>query len=101
MLQITRLAQQHLLELRVERGFDAKHGARFIANGRTVGLTFAPAPRADDRVVEGADLPIYVASDAIAVLDEATIDAMPEDGKTVLVIRRQRRPGAQDPAKGN
>ena len=101
MLQITPQAEQHLIDLRVERGFDDKDGVRFLTNASGVGLTFTAAPDPDDRVVEGANLPIYVASDAIAVLDEATIDAMPEDGKTVLVIRRQRRPGAQHPAKGN
>jgi Fe-S cluster assembly iron-binding protein IscA len=101
MLQITPQAEQHLLQLRVERGFDDKHGARFMTNGGTVGMTFAPAPKPEDRVVEGANLRVYVAPDAVAALEEATIDAKPEDGKTVLVIRRQREPDAQGPAKGN
>lgn len=98
MLQITQRAEQHLLQLRVERGFDDKHGARFLTNAGTVGLTFAAEPKADDRVMEGGNLPIFVAPEAVAVLDEATIDAQSDDGKTVLVLRRQRRPGAQSPA---
>ena len=90
MLQITPQAEQHLLRMRTERGFDEKHGARFMTNGGTVGLTWASAPKPEDRVVEGTNLPVYVAADAIAALDEATIDAKPEEGKTVLVIRRQQ-----------
>lgn len=100
MLQITPQAEQHLLQLRDQRGFDKKHGVRFLTNAGSVGLTFAATPKPDDRVVEGARLPIYVATDALPALDEATIDAKPEDGKMVLVIRRQRAPQAQ-PTNGN
>jgi Fe-S cluster assembly iron-binding protein IscA len=98
MLQITPQAEQHLIVLRVERGFGDKDGVRFLTNAGGVGLTFTAAPDPDDRVVEGTNLPIYVAPEAVAALEEATIDAKTEDGKTVLVIRRQRRPGAQDPS---
>jgi Fe-S cluster assembly iron-binding protein IscA len=100
MLQITPQAERHLLQLRVDRGFDEKHGARFMTNGGTVRMTFAPAPKPEDQVVTGADLLIYVAPDAAAALDEATIDAKPEDGKTVLVIRRQQNGSTAAQAKG-
>jgi Fe-S cluster assembly iron-binding protein IscA len=95
MLQITPQAEQHLLRLRDQRGLDEKHGARFMTNGGTVGMAFAPAPKPEDKVVAGATLQIFVAPDAAAALDEATIDAKPDDGKTVLVIRRQQAPQAR------
>lgn len=94
MLQITPQAERHLLRLRDERGIDAKHGVRFLTTSGSVGMTFAATPKPDDRKVEGTDLPIYVAKDALAALDEATIDAKPEGEKTVLVIRRQQPPQA-------
>lgn len=100
MLQITPQAEQHLLRLRDERGFDDKHGVRFLTNAGSVGLTFAATPKPDDRVVEGARLPIYVATEALAALDEATIDANAEGEKTVLVIRRQQVPQAK-PTNGS
>lgn len=90
MLQITPQAEQRLLELRAQRGLDAKHGVRFLVNGGSVGLTFADAPMPDDRVVDGAQMPIYVASGATAALDDALIDAKPDGADTALVIRRQR-----------
>jgi Fe-S cluster assembly iron-binding protein IscA len=90
MLELTPRAEKHLLNLRVQRGFDQTDGARFVTNAGRVGLTFTSAPKPKDRVIEGADLPIYVAPEAIEALDEATVDAEPEDGKTVLVIRRAR-----------
>ena len=95
MLQITPQAERHLIRLRDERGFDDKHGVRFLTTSGSVGLTFAATPKPDDRVVEGTNLPIYVALDALAALDAATIDAKPEGEKTVLVIRRQQAPQAQ------
>lgn len=98
MLQITPRAEKHLLNLRVQRGFDRTDGARFVTNAGRVGLTFTSAPKPKDRVVEGADLPIYVAPEAVEALDEATVDAEPEDGRTVLVIRRTR--GARKPDGG-
>lgn len=101
MLQITPQAEQHLIVVRVERGFDDKDGVRFLTNAGGVGLTFTAAPDPDDRVVEGANLPVYIAPDAVAALEQATIDIKTEDGKTVLVIRRQRHPGAQGPSHGN
>jgi Fe-S cluster assembly iron-binding protein IscA len=90
MLQITPRAEKHLLNLRVERGFDQTDGARFVSNAGRVGLTFTSAPKPKDRVFDGANLPIYVAPEAVEALEEVTVDAEAEDGKTVLVIRRAR-----------
>jgi Fe-S cluster assembly iron-binding protein IscA len=90
MLQITPQAEQRLLELRTQRGLDAKHGVRFLVNSGSVGLTFADAPMPDDRLVEGTQMPIYVAHGATAALDDALIDTKPDGADTALVIRRQR-----------
>jgi Fe-S cluster assembly iron-binding protein IscA len=90
MLQITPQAEQRLLELRAQRGLDAKHGVRFLVNSGSVGMTFADAPMPDDRVVEGARMPIYVAPGATAALDDALIDARSDGADMALVIRRQR-----------
>lgn len=100
MLQITPQAERHLLRLRDERGYDDKHGVRFLTTSGSVGLTFAATAKPDDRVIEGTKLPIYVAMEAVAALDEATIDAKAEGDKTVLVIRRQQAPQAQ-PTRSN
>jgi Fe-S cluster assembly iron-binding protein IscA len=101
MLQITPQAEEHLIHLRVERGFNERDGVRFLTNAGGVGLTFTTSPDPDDRVVQGTNLPIYIAPNAVAALEEATIDAKTEEGKTVLVIRRQRRPGEQGPSNGS
>lgn len=61
MVEITPRAEQHLLQLRSERGFDQQSGARFEANDQRVRLTFSTAPASRDRVIKGADLPIFVA----------------------------------------
>jgi len=91
MVEITPRAEQHLLQLRSERGFDQQSGARFEANEQRVRLTFSTAPASRDRVIEGADLPIFVAPEVIDKLEHATIDVDSSDGKTRLMIRRSRR----------
>jgi Fe-S cluster assembly iron-binding protein IscA len=102
MIQITPRAEKHLLHLRVERGFTETDGARFVTNAGRVGLTFTPAPKPDDRVLDGAELPIYVAPEAADALDKATVDAEQTDGKTMLVIRPARgtRPSGDATANG-
>lgn len=101
MLQITPQAEKHLIDLRVERGFDDKDGVRFMTSAGGVGLTFTAAPDPNDRVVEGANLPVYIAPEAVAALEEATIDSKTEDGKTVLIIRRQRRRESRGVSSGH
>jgi Fe-S cluster assembly iron-binding protein IscA len=54
-----------------------------------VGLTFAPAPEPGDQVLAGTTLPIYVADDVSAVLDQAVIDVAADDGESRLVLRSQ------------
>lgn len=94
MLEITPRAEDHLLRLRGERGFDQADGARFETNAGRLRLTFAQAPQPSDRILDGARLPIFVAADASERLDGATIDVESHDGKTGLIVRRTPRPGA-------
>jgi hypothetical protein len=90
MLQITEQATTHLLRARTESGFDEHAGARFVGGSAGVGLTFASAPEPGDQVLAaGSPLPIYVADDISAVLDQAVIDVAPDDGESRLVLRSQ------------
>jgi len=89
MLQITDRATTHLLRARTEGGFDERAGARFVRGSAGVGLTFAPAPEQGDQVVAQSPLPIYVAEDVTAVLDQAVIDVAADDGESRLVLRPQ------------
>lgn len=89
MLQITDRATTHLLRARTEGGFDDRAGARFVRGSAGVGLTFAPAPEQGDQVLAGSALPIYVAEEVTAVLDQAVIDVAADDGESQLVLRSQ------------
>ena len=90
MVQITDRATTHLLRARTQGGFDERAGARFVRGvAGVVGLTFAPAPEPGDQVLEGSALPIYVAEEVTAVLDQAVIDAPADDGESRLVLRSQ------------
>lgn len=90
MLQITEQATTHLLRARTEHGFDEHAGARFVRGSAGVGLTFASAPEPGDQVVAaGSALPVYVAEDAAAVLDQAVIDVAADNGESRLVLRSQ------------
>jgi Fe-S cluster assembly iron-binding protein IscA len=89
MLQITDQATAHLLQTRMERGFDERAGARFVRGSAGVGVTFAPAPEQGDQVLVGSALAIYVAEDVSALLDQAVIDVAADDGEARLVLRSQ------------
>jgi Fe-S cluster assembly iron-binding protein IscA len=93
MLQLTPEATSHLVRVRRERGLDDQSGARFVSNGARVGLTFAGAPEPGDRVIEQKDIPVYVASEVAEALDTSVIDARVEEGKSILVLRRQKGAG--------
>jgi Fe-S cluster assembly iron-binding protein IscA len=88
-LQLTPKAASHLVRVRRERGFDDRSGARFVSNGTRVGLTFARAAKAGDRIIERSDIPIYVAPEVAEALSASVIDARVVEGKSVLVRRAQ------------
>lgn len=98
MLQLTPEATEHLRQVRQERGFDDKAGARFVGNGARIGLTFVSTPEPSDRVVDGAGLPVYIAPDVAAAMEESVIDARQEDGKVVLVISGRKADTGTNPA---
>lgn len=89
MLHLTPEATYHLIKTRQERGVDDRAGARFVSKGGRVGLTFALAPGAGDRVVDGEGIKVYVAADIAGVLDESIIDARDENGHTSLIMRKR------------
>ena len=90
MLQITPKATEHLVRVRRERGFDNTTAPRFVRNGPRVGLTFTP-PEATDQVVKESGLAVYLEADVATALEGSIIDARPEDGKVVLVVRQQEQ----------
>ncbi len=89
MLQLTPKATRHLIKVRRERGVDKKAGARFVRRNGRVGLTFTTERTKSDRVVEAEEIKVYIATEIADTLDQAIIDARAEEGKTMLVIRRQ------------
>jgi hypothetical protein len=96
MMQITPRAEDLLLQLRTERGFGLTDGARFEHDAGTVRLTFAPAAKPRDRILEGARLPIFIAPELADRFLEATIDTQQKDGRTTLIVTRNQRERAKD-----
>ena len=94
MLQLTPKATSHLVRIRRLRGLDDQNGARFVAKGGSVGLTFAVAPEPGDRVIEQKDIAVFVAQEVAEAHDGSLIDTRLEQGKPVLVLRRQTGAGA-------
>ncbi len=98
MLQVTPEAAKHLLRLRQERGFLPTTAPRFARGGAArVGVTFVDGPEPDDRVVDGTQIPVYVAADIADALDSSVVDARSKEGKTVLVLRPH---GSETAAEG-
>lgn len=91
MLQLTPEATRHLVRVRRERGVDDQAGVRFVPRGTGVGLTFSAAPKPDDRVIDDPEISVFIAPEVVDALDASVIDARNEDGKSVLVIRRNTR----------
>jgi Fe-S cluster assembly iron-binding protein IscA len=94
MLQLTPEATRHLVRVRRQRGLDDQRGARFVSKGPSVGLTFASGPEPGDRVIEQEAIAVFVASEVADALDRSVLDARLEQGKSVLVLRRQPSAGS-------
>lgn len=89
MLELTPNAERYLANLRRERGLDDRAGARLVSKGGRVGLTFAPAPVAGHRVVDGDVIKIYVPPEIAETLGESIIDVRDENGQAKLVMRKR------------
>lgn len=89
MLELTPDAERYLANLRRERRVDDRAGARLVSKGGRVGLTFAPAPVAGHRVVDGDVIRIYVPPEIAATLGESVIDVRDENGQARLVMRKR------------
>ena len=90
MLQLTSQAAKHLISVRDGRGLSRDDAVRIVRNGARVGLTFARKPEPDDRADRGSGSSGVSLSRGYAGLEDTVIDARPQGGETVLVIRRQK-----------
>jgi hypothetical protein len=89
MLQVTPEATHHLMRVRRERGFEEADGARLVRQDVDLGLMFTPSPEIGDRFVDGGGIPIYVAADVAAMLEDSVIDIRLDRGRVVLVVRHR------------
>ena len=89
MLEITKQAAAHLIRLRAEEGLGPDSGARFVRGTSSVALTFASQPEPGDVVLDGYDLPVYVAKDLVEVLDRSVIDETTDGDGPRLAVRPQ------------
>ena len=98
MLQFTPKATQHLVRVRQERGLDERNGARLVANGRTIGLTFAAAPGPEDEIIRQPGIAIFLAPEVATTLDGGVVDARIQEGKSCwsCSARSQRRRNRED-----
>jgi len=62
-----------------------------VSHGTGVGLTLSSAPEPGDRVVEGPEIPIFVAPQIVDRLKRSEIDVSEQDVKPGLVLRPQPR----------
>jgi len=90
MLRYTPDAREHLVRVRRERGLDEAATPRFIRRAGRLALTFVRSPVEHDRVVDDGRLSTLVAASAADLLTDATIDVATNDGRTALVVRRDR-----------
>ena len=88
MLQMTTDATKHL-RAAGERRDVGERTPRFAQKAGQVRLGFASSPAPDDTVVEVSGMRVFVAKDIVDRLDGALIDVREDDGKRVLILRRQ------------
>jgi len=89
MVEITPRAEDLLLELRRQHA-DQADGVLFKTDAGKVRFTFASAARPNDRVLEGAPFPIFVAPELADSFRDAKIDAEVSDGSRKIVVTRNR-----------
>jgi hypothetical protein len=89
MVEITPQAEDLLLELRREHAAQTD-GVLFKTDAGKIRFTFASAARPNDRVLEGAPFPIFVAPELADSFHDAKIDADVSDGRRKIVVTRNR-----------
>lgn len=87
MVEITPRAEDFLLQLR-ERHGDKTDGVRFRTEAGKLRFMFTAAATPNDRVLDGARLPIYISPELADTFQEAKIDAETMEGQQKIVITR-------------
>jgi Fe-S cluster assembly iron-binding protein IscA len=94
MLTITKDAATVLTQSRESAGAPDSFGVRFFAatppggNEPGVAIAFVPEAEPGDQVTEQEGVTAYLAPEVSEALEEATLDATPEDGHVELVLNR-------------
>lgn len=94
MLTITPTAATVLTKARTDKGAPDDFGVRFFAteapeSGRAgLAYKFVESPRSDDTILDETAIAAYVAPEVDELIGDVTIDAVPEDGRMELVVRR-------------
>ena len=93
MLTLTDQAVAAIRSLTTRPGLPAETGLRIAQQDGGAGglaLSLAEGPQAGDRVIEEADVQVFVQSDAAATLDDKALDArVSEDGEVSFLLQPQ------------
>lgn len=94
MLTLTDQAVAAIRNLTTQPGLPAETGLRIAPeDGDGAGglaLSLSDGPQAGDRVIEEADVQVFVQPDAAAALDDQALDAeVSEDGTVSFLLQRQ------------
>ena len=100
MLQLTMGAANHLKRASEQRDTTGGRTPRFARESGQIKLGFAPRPAPGDKVIETSGIRLFVAEDIADKLEAGLIDVRREDdGKQVLVLRRQEDAKGQGETK--
>ena len=93
MLTLTDQAVSAIRDLTTRPGLPAETGLRIAPEDGGAGglsLSLSDGPQAGDRVIEEADVQVFVQPDATAALDDKALDAqVSEDGKVSFLLQPQ------------
>ena len=93
MLTLTDQAVAAIRSLTTRPGLPAQTGLRIAPEDGDAGglaLSLSDGPEAGDRVIEEADVQVFVQSDAAATLDDKSLDAqVNEDGEVSFLLQPQ------------
>jgi iron-sulfur cluster assembly protein len=92
-LTLTDQAVSAIRDLTTRPGLPAETGLRIAPDDGGAGrlsLSLSDGPQAGDRVIEEADVHVFVQPDAAAALDDKALDAqVSEDGKVSFMLQSQ------------